>query len=87
MQEESKRKEYDNVVFMAVHCRKHITFCINKSFKGRVNPYAELYYLNEEDKIELMDMENWHRSGPGIQGFMHHAGVVDKPKIFGMFWI
>ena len=85
MEEESQKKEYDNIVFMYAHCRRHITFCINKSFDGRVNPYAELYYLNEEDKIELMDMSNWHRSRAGIQGFLHHSGVVDKPKVFDIF--
>jgi len=47
---------------MTVHCRKHLTLCINKSFEGRIHPYAELYYINEEDKIELMDMSNRHRS-------------------------
>lgn len=85
MEEESSRQEYDNIVFMMVHCRRHITFCINKSFPNRVMPYAELYYLNEEDKIELMDMDNWHRSRAGVQGFLHHAGVVDKPKVFDIF--
>lgn len=47
---------------MNVHCRKHLTFCINKSFAGRIAPMAELYYINEEDKIELVDIDDWHRS-------------------------
>ena len=53
---------YEDIVFMNVHCRKHLTFCLNKSFKNRISPMAELYYINEKDEIELVDMDNWHRS-------------------------
>lgn len=85
MEEESSRPEYKDIVFMTVHCRRHVNFCINKAFTRRVHPQAELYYINEEDKIELMDMDNWHRSRPGIQAFFHNAGVLDKPKVFDIF--
>ena len=39
----------DKIIFLNVHCRKHLSFCANKSFVGRVVPMAELYYLNEKD--------------------------------------
>lgn len=63
---------------MSVHCRKNLTFCVNKSFPGRINPYAELYYLNEEDKIELMDMNDRHRSKQGIESFFEDSGILEQ---------
>jgi hypothetical protein len=36
---------------------------------GRVLPSAEVYFLNEEDKIELVDFGERHRSAPGIESF------------------
>ena len=58
----SASKEFRDIVFQVVHCRKHLNFCTNKFFKGRTAPMAELYYLNEQDKIELADMDRWMRS-------------------------
>lgn len=62
---------------MSVHCRKHLTFCVNKSFKDRIHPYAELYYINEHDKIELTDMASRHRSKQGIESFFEEAEILD----------
>lgn len=45
---ESSRKKYEKVQFMTVHCRRHLTFCVNKAFAGRMSPFAELYYINDE---------------------------------------
>ena len=64
----SKSSE-DDIVFMRVLCRKHMNFCINKMWETRVVPSAEVYFINENDKIELVDMNNRHRSGPGIESF------------------
>ena len=52
-EEESSDPKYKDITFMNVHCRRHLTFCVNKSFKGRIYPYVELYYINEKDEIEL----------------------------------
>ena len=49
IEKESSNPRYDNIVFMSVHCRKHLTFCINKAWPNRNAPYAELYYINEND--------------------------------------
>lgn len=85
MEEESVDPDYKDIVFMNVHCRKHVNFCVNKAFTMRIEPYAELYYINEEDQIELMDMESWHRSRRGIRGFFYNAGILEKPKVFDIF--
>lgn len=85
MEEESARPAYQDIVFMNVHCRKHINFCVSKAFMGRVDPFGELYYLNEQDQIELMDMDTWHRSRAGVKAFLWNAGVVEKPKTFDIF--
>ena len=77
METESLRPEYKDIVFMSVHCRKHTTFCINKSFPHRIRPSAELYYINEEDKIELMDMSNKNRSKEGIRNFFESSGIIE----------
>jgi len=45
----SSDSRYNDIVFMSVHCRKNLTFCLNKAFDGRIEPYAELYYINETD--------------------------------------
>ena len=62
---------------MTVHCRKHTNFCTNKMWKGRIMPVVEAYYINEEDKIELADFENWHRSQQGIEGFLTQHGLIE----------
>ena len=62
---------------MNVHCRRHLNFCVNKSFKGRIPPYVELYYINEKDEVELQDMNNRHRSKQGIQGFLEEVGIIE----------
>ena len=50
---ESTNEKYKDITFMNVHCRRHLNFCVNKSFKGRIYPYVELYYINEQDEVEL----------------------------------
>ena len=40
-------------------------------------PAAELYYLNEQDQIELADFGHWHRSRQGIQGFFEKTGIIE----------
>ena len=62
----SSDPKYNDIVFMSVHCRKNLSFCMSKAFDKRINPMAELYYINESDKIELMDMASRHRSAQGI---------------------
>lgn len=59
----------DDIVFMRVNCRKHLNYCQNKMWENRVVPAAEVYFINEQDQIELVDMDNRHRSGPGIESF------------------
>ena len=44
---ESARPEYDDIVFMRVHCRKHLSFCMNKMWPKRILPAAEAYFINE----------------------------------------
>ena len=78
METESLRPEYNDIVFMSVHCRKHTNFCVNKAFERRIRPSAELYYINEEDKIELMDMANKHRSREGIRNFFETSGIISQ---------
>ena len=39
--------ESDDIVFMRVHCRKHLNFCVNKMWDKRIQPFAELYTLND----------------------------------------
>ena len=77
MEATSLQPEYKDIVFMSVHCRKHTTFCVNKAFANRIRPSAELYYINEEDKIELMDMANKHRSKEGIRNFFESSGIIE----------
>lgn len=50
---ESSNPKYKDMTFMNVHCRKHLNFCVNKSFKGRIFPHVEVYYINEKDEVEL----------------------------------
>ena len=59
---ESSNPRYEKITFMNVHCRKNLVFCVNKDFPGRILPMAELYYINEQDRIELVDMSTRHRS-------------------------
>jgi len=67
----------DEIIFMRVHCRKHLNFCTNKMWDDRIMPAAEVYYINEQDKIELVDFDTRHRSGPGIQSFFIMNGLID----------
>jgi len=62
---------------MRVHCRKHLTFCINKMWTGRILPGAEAYFINEKDDIEIVDFNNKHRSAPGIESFFEDAGIIE----------
>ena len=36
----------DDIVFMRVHCRKHLNYCMNKMWMDRITPAAELYTIN-----------------------------------------
>lgn len=67
----------DDVVFMRVNCRRHLNFCINKIWSGRITPAAEVYSLSEEGQVEVVDFNNWHRSAQGIEGFLTSNGLVD----------
>ena len=62
---------------MRVHCRKHLNFCTNKIWQGRIQPAAELYSLDENDEVAIIDFDNWHRSGPGIEGFLLRQGLIE----------
>ena len=62
----SSDPKYNDIVFMSVHCRRNLSFCMSKAFDRRIRPMAELYYINEADQIELMDMASRHRSAEGI---------------------
>jgi hypothetical protein len=70
IEEASIESDFNDIVFFKAHCRKHINFCMSKTTGNRIGPYAEVYYINEEDQIELADMGEWHRSVPGIRGFL-----------------
>ena len=76
-EEASADERYKDIVFMNVHCRKHINFCLEKTFENRIFPYVELYYINEQYKIELMDMSNRHRSKQGIQSFLEQSSLIE----------
>ena len=67
----------DEIVFMKVLCRKHLNFCTNKMWPGRILPAAEVYYLNEQDKIELVDFGELHRSQAGIEAFFVQNGLLE----------
>ena len=36
---------------------------------GRILPTAEVYFIDENDKIELVDIGDRHRSAAGIESF------------------
>jgi len=59
----------EEIVFMRVNCRKHLNFCTNKMFEKRVLPAAEVYFINDKDRIELVDFGEKHRSAAGIESF------------------
>lgn len=67
----------DEIVFMRVNCRKHLNFCTNKMWSGRILPAAEVYFLNEKDQVEMTDMNDRHRSGPGLESFFVQNGLLD----------
>lgn len=69
--------EEDDIIFMRVHCRKHMNFCANKQWPERVRPSAEIYTLGEQDQVEILDFSNWHRSAQGIQGFFTKHGLIE----------
>ena len=69
----------DDIVFMRVSCQTHLNYCINKYWQGRQAPVAEVFYLNDQDKIELSDFDERHRSAAGIQNlFVTHELIPDK---------
>lgn len=41
-------------------------------------PIAEVYFINEQDVIEIADIDTKHRSGPGIEAFLEEQGVVES---------
>ena len=43
---------------------------MHKMWEKRVTPAAEVYFIDEQDKIELVDFGERHRSGPGIESFL-----------------
>ena len=49
---------------------------MNKMWSGRILPAAELYFINEEDRLEMVDFGERHRSAPGIESFFQSQGVV-----------
>lgn len=55
---ECEEDEEDDIVFMRIHCRKHLNFCLNKIWSGRILPSAELYSLGENDQVEIVDFDN-----------------------------
>jgi hypothetical protein len=65
-------------VFMRVHCRKHMNFCQSKMWQDRVLPAAEVYYINEQDQIELIDMNDRHRSAQGIESFFRANQLLEE---------
>lgn len=77
VEEASGEPKYKNIVFMSVHCRKHLSFCMGKAFPGRQQPMAELAYINESDQVELLDMDTRHRSVAGIQSLIEASGLVE----------
>ncbi|CDW87617.1 UNKNOWN [Stylonychia lemnae] len=70
-------KYKDEIVFMRVPCRNHLTFCINKQWTGRVIPPAEAYFINEKDVIEIADMDTKFRSKQGIEAFFEEHGIIE----------
>ena len=69
--------EEEDIVFMRVHCRKHLNFCMNKLWNGRIYPYAEAYTLDEEGNVQVQDYNDWHRSPQGIKGFFKSIGFIE----------
>lgn len=49
---------------------------MNKMWPKRILPAAEAYFINEQDVIEIVDFNNKHRSGPGIESFFEDAGII-----------
>ena len=74
---ECDEDEEDDIVFMRVHCRRHLNFCTNKVFTDRIMPPVELYSLNENQQVEIVDFETFHRSAQGIEGFFTHHGLIE----------
>ena len=69
---------------MRVQCRKHLNFVTNKMWEGRRRPAAEVYFIDENDKIELVDFGSRHRSAAGIESFFINQGLIDDrldPKL------
>ena len=54
-----------------------MSFCINKMWTGRILPAIELYYVNEADNIQIVDIHNKDRSAAGIEAFLEENGVID----------
>ena len=40
----------DDIIFMRVHCRKHLNYCMNKIWEDRMEPAAELYKLTDDSQ-------------------------------------
>merc|ERR1712060_678843 len=76
---QTEEDEKDDIVFMRVNCRRHLNYCINKMWSGRVQPSAELYSIGEgeQGQIEMLDFDNWHRSAQGIEGFFTKHGLIE----------
>ena len=74
---ECEEDEEDDIVFMRVHCRRHLNFCVNKMWPRRIQPAAELYSLGDNEQVEIVDFDNWHRSAQGIEGYFTKHGLID----------
>lgn len=67
----------DDIVFMRVHCGRHLNFCINKQWAGRIQPSAEIYSLADNGEVAIIDFDNQHRSKEGIEGFFTKHGLIE----------
>ena len=70
-------KGEDDIIFMRVLCRKHLNFCTNKMWPDRILPAAEVYFIDEKDRIELVDFGERHRSAAGIESFFVLNGLLE----------
>jgi len=72
------KSDEDDIVFMRVHCRRNIWFCHNKMSDSKIVPAAEVYFINEKDEIELVDMDTRHRSAQGIESFFRSNELLPE---------
>ena len=51
-------------------------------WEGRVIPSAEVYFVNDQDRIELVDFDNRHRSAQGIESFFRMNELLENNEKF-----